>query len=129
MMRAANVVAPALALLICGASGAARAQSERLTHDPFARPIATQEPAVTAGVARPRSAQPDWNPELRAVMLAGRASMVNVGGSVIRLGETVDGFVLTDVTHGTAVFVKDGKRYTLIMHDGAHSVLTAGDKP
>ncbi len=100
-----------------GASGPLHAQTAMLRHDPFSRPAAAKPQRVAegekSGTAPAR--EEEWNPELRAVMLAGRASMANVSGTVVRIGEEVNGYRLVEVRDGEAVFTKGGERVTVSM--------------
>lgn len=90
-----------------------------LRHDPFARPII--EPTPTAAAAPGATGASEWKPQLRAVMLARSVSMVNVGGTIVRVGGQIDGFRLIRVAERKAVFMKDGVRVELTM-DGESAV-------
>lgn len=86
---------------------------DSLRHDPFTRPaLAALSPA---GEAQAASVVKDWKPQLRAVIVAGSSSMVNVEGTIVPLGGRIDGFRLTSVEERKAVFVKDGVRVELKM--------------
>lgn len=86
---------------------------DSLRHDPFARPaLAVSSPA---GAAHNSPVVQDWKPQLRAVIKAGSSSMVNVEGTIVPLGGTIDGFRLTSVEERKAVFMKDGIRFELTM--------------
>ena len=95
----------------------AAAQADGLKHDPFARPLLAPPPAAAASApaytARAPLPEPIWNPELRAIMLAGPKSIVDVGGTLVRIGEHINGYRLAEVHEETAVFVNDKKRVTL----------------
>lgn len=92
-----------LALLLCGAAGAAP------RHDPFARPKLAAE---TPTLATPAPAA-EWRPQLSAIVVAGTRSMVQVDSTVVELGEEIDGFRLVSVTEKMAVFVKGRRRIAL----------------
>lgn len=92
------------------------AQAQNLQHDLFARPALSslqrlhpEPPPVSA----PQPPEPAWNPVLKAVIVAGRGSLANVGGVIVGIGGIIDGYRLVQVRESEAVFVKDGKRYTL----------------
>ena len=97
--------------------GLAHAQADHLKHDPFARPVLAPRPAPAAPVpgdsVRAPVPEPVWKPELRAVMVAGPKSIVNVAGVLVRIGEQIDGYRLVEVHEETAVFVNNKKRVTL----------------
>ena len=57
--------------------------------------------------------EPEWSPVLAATLVAGSESMVNLGGSILRLGEEAHGYRLVEVGHWEAVFEKGGERVTL----------------
>ncbi len=122
MSRAAPFVLRALVSVLACAPELACSQAERPQHDLFARPAPAamhrlrREPDKSAEAA---VAEPRWNPGLRAVMVAGRDSMVNVDGSMVRVGEEIRGYRLIEVRDGEAVFVKGGKRHTVDMRGGA----------
>ena len=103
---------PALLLLIATAAAAAELPAApRLHHDPFRRPGGTQ----LAPVAGDASAPVEWQPRLRGVLLSGAASLANVDGQMVAIGEKIDGHRLLSVTEYQAVFEKDGRRVTLDM--------------
>ena len=88
-------------------------QAMRVQHDPFQRPVIPQpEPEVS----KP-SAQQAWAPKLTATLRAGRNSMANVNGNIIKLGETIDGYRLIEVDERSAVFVKNKQRTHLTIDD------------
>ena len=102
--------------LLC-LSGLAQVQADGLKHDPFARPVlaprpmsATLVPANTIKAPVPESA---WRPELRAILMAGPKSIVNVDGALVQIGELVNGYRLVEVHEETAVFIYNKKRVTL----------------
>lgn len=85
-----------------------------LRHDPFARPaLSAPAPRATGAQATPVNEELPWTPVLSAVMVAGKNSMVNVDGTVVTLGEAIDGYRLVQVTDQEAVFKKGKKRIVL----------------
>ena len=89
-------------------------QTASILHfDPFERPELLSHPPPVREQPTPRVVR--WEPQLRAVMLAGRASVANVEGRLVGLGEEVDGHRLLEVTERRAVFEKDGTLYELVM--------------
>lgn len=114
-----------LPLLLIGASLGVCAGDGGLRHDPFIRPslgIAAGPSSATtvspAGVApRAEELAPTWQSDLRGVMLAGTGSVANVGGSIVAIGESLDGWRLQQVGDGQALFVKGRKRLLLTMND------------
>ena len=84
-----------------------------LRHDPFVRPNLALAPASAAQASE--AAANEWKPKLRAVIVAGKSSIVNVEGTIVSLGGQIDGFRLTSVEERKAVFMKDGVRVELTM--------------
>lgn len=74
-----------------------------LAHDPFMRPALVEHPPAPA---QPESAPPL---ELRAILAAGSASSVDVGGRIVHVGEEIEGFRLTAVSEDGAVFERGGR--------------------
>lgn len=100
-------------------TGAGEQSAPSLHIDPFERPERLTRPQPERVQAVPKAAPavppPPWEPELRAVMLAGRASVANVAGQLVGIGEEVDGHRLLEVTERRAVFEKDGTLFELVM--------------
>lgn len=104
-----------LALVLIVVSEAWADNGESMLHfDPFKRPAILSEPAAPAKNPNRATVEP-WSPVLRATILAGEFSMVNLNGVIISLGEEVDGYRLVEVGEQTAVFAKNGKRHALSM--------------
>ncbi len=82
----------------------------RLRFDPFAQPG-----AQTAGPGSPGRAgsQRAWSPELRATLVSGERSLVNLGGTILELGEEAHGYRLLEVREGEAVFERAGSEAVL----------------
>jgi hypothetical protein len=95
--------------LVC-LPGLAMAQASSLKHDPFARPVLAPRPTSTT----PES-ESEWKPELRAVLVAGPKSIVNIEGALLRHGDQFNGYRLVEVHEESAVFVNNNKRVTLTL--------------
>ena len=97
------------------------AYADVLKHDPFARPLLTQ-PTVNSTLATSNNTSGEtaieievqWNPKLSAVMVAGKNSLVNIDGKIIRMGEETDGYRLVKVKDSEATFSRGSKR--IILH-------------
>lgn len=88
---------------------------DSLKHDPFARPLLSAPlPSNTATSIAAEEEMP-WNPQLIAVMVAGRNSLVNLDGIILKIGEELDGYRLVQVRDHEAVFKKGNKRIVLNM--------------
>ncbi len=103
-------------VIVVGSSPAAYS-APHLQHDPFARPLlAAMEPKgnsipATAG----REEAPSWSPNLIAVMVAGPRSMVNLDGTIVAIGQEMDGYRLVQVRDHEATFIKGKQRIVLKM--------------
>ncbi|OGA24786.1 MAG: hypothetical protein A3I02_12230 [Betaproteobacteria bacterium RIFCSPLOWO2_02_FULL_67_26] len=113
-------VMPCLAAALALATGLAVAQAPALKNDPFARPLLSSHGAPAPGNVPSAARVADapvmsWNPELTAILSAGKDSMVKVGGVMVRVGEVIDGHRLVAVRESEAVFiaVQDRKRVVL----------------
>ena len=115
------------------------AQADALKHDPFARPVFRKAPPPgaqpgVAGVGTSALPEPSWKPELAAVMLAGPKSVVSIDGTLVRIGDEINGHRLVEVHERTAVFVKNRKRVTLSLRGtepapGAAAATKENSKP
>jgi hypothetical protein len=104
-----------------------------LKNDPFARPNLSSPRGAppAAGVsAAPRPATAaapasmSWNPELSAVMLAGKDSMVKVGGVLVRMGEVIDGHRLVAVREAQAEFISVQNKKRVVLSLSGRELLT-----
>lgn len=94
-------------------------QALRVLHDPFRKPAIPQQSVAGPEISKP-SDQQDWMPKLTATLRAGRNSMANVDGKIIKLGETLNGYRLVKVDERSAVFVKNKQRKKLMIDDGTN---------
>lgn len=91
-------------------------QAIRVLHDPFRKPAIPQQNVAEPEILK-QSAQQEWVPKLTATLRAGRNSMANVNGKIIKLGETLNGYRLVEVDERSAVFVKNKQRKKLMIDD------------
>lgn len=96
------------------------AQAPALKNDPFARPMLSSRgvPAPGNVPSAPRAATApamSWNPELTAILSAGKDSMVKVGGVMVRVGEVIDGHRLVAVRESEAVFIAVQNRKRVVL--------------
>ena len=102
--------------------------ADSLRHDLFARPLlASLTPKASDGVTG-TEAPTTWSPRLTAVMVAGPNSMVTVDGTVVRIGEQVDGHTLLHVRDSAAVFIKNQQRIIVTMTGAGGPAATRGGK-
>jgi hypothetical protein len=81
--------------------------TDALRHDLFARPLTgAQTQLIRPDGTSPATPAATWSPKLTALMIAGKSSLANVEGTIIRIGESIDGHQLLFVREDEAVFVK-----------------------
>lgn len=109
-MRA--LVASACAIAALAATGVATASEPPATlrYNPFSRP-----PVVERAIESSRSASPVAERgalDLRGTLIGSRTRFANVGGRILAVGESVDGYVLVWVEENSATFEKNDTRIT-----------------
>jgi hypothetical protein len=112
-----RLAAHAVALSFAALASPALGQGRALQHDPFVRPAVGLMPGSAASAATPGGvkAAPEGKPKLnlQAVLVAGSQSIANVDGVMVRVGESINGYRLLEVQHRSAVFEKNGAKFTL----------------
>jgi hypothetical protein len=109
----------ALLIVICsfGVLGGEYDQAIRVLRDPFQKPN-IQQKSIVAPEAEKAPSQQTWAPQLKATLRAGRNSMANVNGKIIKLGETINGYKLMGVGERSAILVKNKHRLQLTIDNG-----------
>ncbi len=79
----------------------------------IAAPLSSARSLYLSSVLSRNAPARDVLPVLRATLSLGRASLADVDGDIIGIGEEVNGYRLLAVNEGSAVFSKDGKRLEL----------------
>jgi hypothetical protein len=87
--------------------------------DPFER--APQESGREPGRQDARHGAEPWAPVLRATLVAGKHSLVNLGGVMLATGDEAGGFRLVEVREFEAVFEKDGSLVVLPLEAGGRA--------
>lgn len=82
--------------------------SKRLQHNPFVVPDYVSETGAgsSSGIA-------GNSLEIRAVLLGRHGSLANVNGTILGVGENIDGYELISVEEGRVVFIKRGHEVVL----------------
>ena len=103
-------------LLLAVVSGHCALAGTPLRHDPFARPVLTVTAPKSSGApAAAVEETPPWAPNLIAVMVAGKNSLVNLDGGIVAIGQEIDGYRLLQVREREAIFTKGKQRILLKM--------------
>lgn len=84
----------------------ADSQMPALQHDPFQRPVLSETQAGDASARKPELPTGE-ELDLRAILVDGDSSLVNVGGQFVRIGEQAEGYQLMSVHEGYAVFMRN----------------------
>lgn len=113
----------AIPALVMSSALAQQAPPRALAHDPFDRRAVQQ--LMNSIEAPPVASTPAPDPvpasapatikDLRAVMVGGARPLVNLGGTILGVGDSVDGFSLVEVRERGAVFARDGQRIELVL--------------
>ena len=86
-----------------------------LQRNPFSRPAAEELTIDTTPVNQDLSLQRD--PGLRAVLVAGKNSVVDIGGVILQVGECTDGFCLLSVEEGKARVSRNDEEIVLSLYE------------
>ncbi len=109
-----NRVRVLIAVFFCALGQTAVAQEPpALTHNPFSRP--PQLLVASSSGSRGTVNNQDDKLVLVATMVSGSRGLANVGGRILRPGQTVHGFRLLRVEEDRAVFDVDGEHVTLLV--------------
>ena len=108
-----------LALCLLSASSlAAEVDLLTLQKNPFSRPEAVKPPpppppVVVETVVPPEEVELD----LTATMVSATNPMVIVDGELLAVGDRIEGLKLIAVMEGSAIFARDGKKYSFAIDD------------
>jgi len=107
-----------LAIFLIAAMYSVEASAEvvlkTLNHNPFNRPdVLRVKPQARQQSTAPAPAQQKIDFELTATLVSESTPMVVVDGKLLGIGDTIEGFELIAVTEGSAVFTRQGKKYSL----------------
>lgn len=117
-------------LMVCYADylSATEIMAPELHIDPFINPLLKQKlkqdrvaatvnsASVPAVEQKPRDTFL-WQPELRGIIRSEDIAIANMGGEMVELGKTYEGFRLIRVKERSVVFEKNGKQYPVSMDD------------
>ncbi|MDO7597666.1 MAG: hypothetical protein MUQ51_02095 [Pseudomonadota bacterium] len=91
-----------------------------LQRDPFQRPdlnkLAIQTPIINES-AYLDTPPVSWHPRLRGTLRSASGYFANVDGQVIKLWDTIEGFLLIAVSDRTATFTKQAETVVLSLDD------------
>ncbi len=86
-----------------------------LKHDPFARPVLAKAALESDQTDITVNDDGLFDPQLIAVMVAGKHSLININGYILKVGEEIDGHRLVNVKDRQAVFKKGRQRIVIDM--------------
>lgn len=114
VFRKSVLVAATLPCLLLASTATAEPQGE-LQRNPFSRPAIADLPASDARANSGLSARHDSG--LRAVLVAGRNSVANIGGVILQVGECAGPYCLVAVTEEKARITQNGKEVVLSLYE------------
>ena len=88
----------------------AESGSISLKKNPFKRPVFVSDKNKTS-FATTSSLGDEL--DLRAAMFAGKNSLVNIGGNIVRIGEEINGYRLMSVLEDKVIFSKNNSLFTI----------------
>jgi hypothetical protein len=108
-----------LALCLLSASSlAAEVDLLTLQKNPFSRPEAVKPPPPPPPVAVETVVPPEAvELDLTATMVSATNPMVIVDGELLAVGDRIEGLKLIAVMEGSAIFARDGKKYSFAIDD------------
>ena len=103
-----RAVIAVLIFALLAPAGAAGGEGPRpLRRNPFSHPDLNPPPPPPAAAAAAELRADDL--DLRATLVAGKDSLANVNGTLLKPGQEIEGFRLVRVGEGESVFTKEGK--------------------
>ena len=87
-------------------------QAEELRHNPFLTPAYVRSAIAGPSAPKPEADAPPPR-QLRAILLAGPNTVVQVDDQFLRMGEKLDGLSLVSATEHSATFAGKGRKMTL----------------
>ncbi len=93
----------------------ARAAEPELQRNPFDRP--EEILLISSSVSANRTSTIESATLLRAVLAAGPKSVVNLGGIILQIGESANGYRLLSVEEDGATFSRDGEKVVLSLFE------------
>jgi len=109
------ILATAATIFLLPAITAATEPQIEVQRNPFARPAAEELLANSGNVNEERAVERD--PGLRAVLVAGSKSAVNIGGVILQVGECTDAICLRSVEEGKALISRNDKEIVLSLYE------------
>lgn len=82
-----------------------------LKTNPFERPVLSDSDADQHMIAK----EPAAEMALLGTMAAGHNSLANIGGEILAIGETVNGYTIVSIEEHYVVLQKDDNKTTLLM--------------
>ena len=119
----------ALAFLSLGVS----AEEAVLKNNLFGSPLPTNLVAPRAGRDQPNdgplsSQAPSWQPALKAILCAGRNSLINLNGMILKTGDEINGYRVARITETQVILKSRNETITLDM-DQATSIPAPANLP
>ncbi len=117
-LRNAMLTAGAIVVLAPALAGATEPQVE-LRRNPFERPAI--EELIASAAALNEGLAVGRDPGLRAVLVAGSKSVVDLGGVILQIGESTNGYQLLSVEEGIAIFSRNDEKIVISLYEQENS--------
>ena len=89
----------------------------QIIHDPFEMPVMQINKLPAKGTVKPADKFPERELKLLSTLRAGKNSMANVSGRILKVGEKIDGYKLIAVDERSVVLIKNKQRTRLTLDD------------
>ncbi len=87
----------------------------QIIHDPFAMPILQKKPVLDSEAANSEHKALTKELKLFSTLRAGRRSMANVSGRILKIGESIEGYKLIEVYERSVILIKKQQRTRLTL--------------
>ena len=68
-------------------------------------------------MSQPKHQHIPWSPKLIATIVSDENSIANIDGTILKLGQRIDGYQLVEVARYSATFQKKGKKYKFNLYE------------
>ncbi len=87
----------------------------QIIHDPFAMPRLQKKPVLDSEAANSEYKALTKELKLFSTLRAGRRSMANVSGRILKIGESIEGYKLIEVYERSIILIKKKQRTRLTL--------------
>ena len=106
------------ALLLLCLSHIAQAQEKGLKNDLFQISPSRDTQTTSGSNAQKGSASSSWQPTLKAILFAGQQSLINLNGSILQLGDEINGYKVKRISETSVLLKSRNDTITLSLDQG-----------